>query len=71
MIAAGLDTKAISNLEKKQIKSVIAKNRAESEKLLRASKGILTPEQLIGQGNTFRKEFDALASDFRKIRDST
>ena len=70
LIEAGIDSKTISKLEQDQIKSIIAKNRAESEKLLRASRGVLTPEQIISQGNTFRKEFDALSSDFRKIRDS-
>lgn len=70
LIKAGLSAKAISTLETRQIKSIIAKNRAESEKLLRESKGVLTPEQTISQSNTFRKEFDALSNDFRKIRDS-
>lgn len=70
LIDAGINPKAISNLKKKELKSIIAKNNAEAEKLLRASKGVLTPEQKISQGNTFRKEFNALAKDFRTSRDA-
>ncbi len=70
LIAGGLQAKEVSELEKRLTRSVIKKNRAESEARLRAAKGILTPEQKISQANVFRKEFDALAKDFRTIRDS-
>lgn len=70
LIAGGLQPKEVTELEKNLTRSVIAKNRAESEERLRSAKGILTPEQKISQTNTFRKEFDALSKDFRTMRDS-
>jgi len=61
---------AVSDLEKQQIRSVINKNRAESEKTLREAKGQLTPVQKNAQTTGFRKEFNALSKDFRTSRDA-
>jgi len=70
LIAAGIEPRTISKLETDQTKSIIRKNRAETNKLLRESKGKLTPEQIRAQATIFRKEFDALSKDFRVSRDS-
>lgn len=70
LIAAGIKPKAISKIERQLLHTQIAKNRVDAERQLRSSVGVLTPEQKISQTNVFRKEFDALSSDFRKIRDS-
>jgi hypothetical protein len=70
LIAAGLQPRVISKLEQDETKSIIAKNRAESERLRREGGGTLTPEQLSAQTTVFRKEFDALSKDFRVSRDS-
>jgi hypothetical protein len=70
LIDAGINPKVVSGQEKRLRNSQIAKNRAEAERLLRESNGTLSPEKLVAQGNTLRKEFDSLSKDFRTIRDS-
>ena len=56
--------------ETELLKSQIAKNRADANKILRESGGKPTAEQITTQGNTLRKEFDSLSKNFRTIRDS-
>lgn len=70
LIAAGLEPKAISALEKKLTQSQIAKNRVEIRALKQESGGILTDEDKRKVATIYRKEFDALSKDFRTVRDS-
>ena len=70
LIDAGISPKAVSKAESDLIASQISKNRAEANKLLRESNGVLSNEDKTKQSNVFRKEFNALSKDFTKSRDA-
>lgn len=68
LIAAGILPKEISDIEKEKLQLEVDKNRKEFEGL--GIEGKLTGDDKVRVSTGLRKEFDALSSDFRKIRDS-
>ena len=65
-VAQGLPT----TTKELSVKAQAAKNFAGAEKLRRESGGELSTEQKFKQANIFRKDFDSLSGEFRKVRDS-